>query len=52
LIKKLYAQELTKIENNIQLKEAIKSQFRESRGNLKRKAEKNVISLMRGIIGI
>jgi len=36
------------VENNTPLKEGIKIQFRESRGNLKRKAEEKISSLMRG----
>jgi len=38
------------VENNIPLKEAIKTRFRESRGNLKRKTEEIINSLM--IVGI
>jgi len=36
------------VENNTPLKEAMKTRFRESRGNLKRKAEEKISSLMRG----
>jgi len=36
------------VENNKPLKEAIKSQLAESRGNLKRKAKEKISSLMGG----
>jgi len=36
------------VENNIPLKEAMKTRFRELRRNLKRKAEEKINSLMRG----
>jgi len=36
------------VENNTPLREAMKTRFRESRGNLKRKAEEKINSLMRG----
>jgi len=36
------------VENNTPMKEAMKTRFRESRGNLKRKAEEKISSLMRG----
>jgi len=36
------------VENNTPLKEAMKTRFRELRGNLKRKAEEKINSLMRG----
>jgi len=36
------------IENNTPLKKTMKTRFKESRGNLKRKAEEKINSLMRG----
>jgi len=36
------------VENNTPLKKAMKTRFRHSRGNLKRKTEEKISSLMRG----